>query len=33
MKINKQNIIDDVFKGEYSNLVIGQECQHKSDRV
>jgi hypothetical protein len=30
MKIKKQNIIDDVFKGEYSNLIVGQECQHKS---
>lgn len=33
MKINKQAIIDDVFKGEYSNLIIGQECQHKSERI
>ena len=33
MKINQQHIIDDVFRGEYSNLIIGQDCGHKSERV
>ena len=32
-KINKKNLIDDVFRGELSNLIIGQECPHKSERV
>lgn len=32
-KIKKEDIINDVFQGEYSNLIVGQECQHKSERV
>lgn len=31
--IQKKDLIDDIFRGEYSNLIIGQECPHKSERV
>lgn len=32
-KINKKDIINEVFRGEFSNLIIGQECPHASERI
>lgn len=32
-KIKKKDIINEVFGGEFSNLIIGQECPHTSERI
>lgn len=32
-KVNKKSLIYDTFRGELSNLIIGQECPHTSERI